>query len=203
MTKFSRANRNKILGLLRENPNLQRACKKAGIARSTLYRWMEDDNSFRDDVRDAQEIGQDTMNDYVEAKLMENIQNNTQRSIEFYLRHNNPKYASTRVETEYFDKRGIGRITHLPIGIDPMYYSGELDMLDKLAERAELRRQIREAKLESDDYDPDMPVRPERFGRIFAEEFYRAFPTAKDIINDQMHEYFKKKRQEDPEPDDY
>ena len=43
------------------------ACKKAGIARSTLYRWMEDDTSFRDDVRDAQEIGQDTMNDYVEA----------------------------------------------------------------------------------------------------------------------------------------
>lgn len=203
MTKFSRANRNKILGLLRENPNLQRACKKAGIARSTLYRWMEDYISFRDDVRDAQEIGQDTMNDYVEAKLMENIQNNTQRSIEFYLRHNNPKYASTRVETEYFDKRGIGRITHLPVGIDPMYYSGEIDMLDKLAERAELRRQIREAKLESDDYDPDMPVRPERFGEIFAEEFYRAFPTAKDIINDQMHEYFKKKRQENPDPDDY
>ena len=80
MTKFSRANRNKILGLLRENPNLQRACKKAGIARSTLYRWMEEDTNFRNDVRDAQEIGQDTMNDYVEAKLMENIQNNMQKS---------------------------------------------------------------------------------------------------------------------------
>ena len=202
MTKFSRANRNKILGLLRENPNLQRACKKAGIARSTLYRWMEDDTSFRDDVRDAQEIGQDTMNDYVEAKLMENIQNNMQKSIEFYLRHNSQKYASTRVETEYFDKRGIGRITHLPIGVDPMYYSGELDMLDKLAERVELRRQIHEAKMGSDNYDSEMPVRPERLGKMFAEEFYRAFPTAKDIIDDQMDEYLKKKRQENPELDD-
>ncbi len=162
MTKFSRANRNKILGLLRENPNLQRACKKAGIARSTLYRWMEDDTSFRDDIRDAQEIGQDTMNDYVEAKLMENIQNNMQKSIEFYLRHNSQKYASTRVETEYFDKRGVGRITHLPVGIDPMYYSGELDILDKLAERIELRRQMHEAKKESGDYDPRRPIRPER-----------------------------------------
>ncbi|KKW04892.1 MAG: hypothetical protein UY35_C0003G0069 [Candidatus Saccharibacteria bacterium GW2011_GWC2_48_9] len=203
MTKFSRANRNKVLGLLRENPNLQRACKKAGIARSTLYRWMEDDTSFRDDVRDAQEIGQDTMNDYVEAKLMENIQNNMQKSIEFYLRHNNPKYASTRVETEYFDKRGAGRINHLPIGIDPMYYSGEIDMLDKLAERVELRRQMHEAKMETGDYDPHRPIRPEQLGAMFAEEFYKAFPNAKDIIDDQMYEYDKKKRQENPDPDDY
>lgn len=195
MTKFSRANRNKILGLLRENPNLQRACKKAGIARSTLYRWMEDDTSFRDDVRDAQEIGQDTMNDYVEAKLMENIQNNTQRSIEFYLRHNNPKYASTRVETEYFDKRGIGRITHLPIGIDPMYYSGEINMLDKLSERIELRRIANEAK----EYDPNRPVRPEQLGSMFAEEFYRAFPDVKDTIDEQLHEYDKKKQQGKPD----
>ncbi len=202
MTKFSRVYRNKILSLLRENPNLQRACKKAGIARSTLYRWMEDDTEFRDDVRDAQEIGQDTMNDYVEAKLMENIQNNTQRSIEFYLRHNSPKYASTRVETEYFDKRGIGRITHLPIGIDPMYYSGEIDMLDKLAERMELRRAMNEAKFDTEDYDPNRPIRPERLGKMFAEEFYQAFPNAKDIIDDQLYEYDKKKQQEDSEQDD-
>lgn len=202
MTKFSRANRNKILGLLRENPNLQRACKKAGIARSTLYRWMEDDTSFRDDVRNAQEIGQDTMNDYVEAKLMENIQNNIQRSIEFYLRHNSQKYASTRVETEYFDKRGAGRITHLPVGIDPMYYSGELDMLDKLAERMELRRQMYEAKKEGGDYDPHRPIRPEQLGAMFAEEFYNAFPNAKDIIDDQLYEYDKEKRQQNPDPDD-
>ena len=193
MTKFSRANRNKVLGLLRENPNLQRACKKAGIARSTLYRWMEDDTSFRDDVRDAQEIGQDTMNDNVEAKLMENIQNNMQKSIEFYLRHNSQKYASTRVETEYFDKRGVGRITHLPVGIDPMYYSGEIDMLDKLAERMELRRIVNEAK----GYDPNRPVRPEQLGSMFAEEFYRAFPDAKDTIDEQLREYDMKNQQKD------
>ena len=198
MTKFSRAYRNKILSLLRENPNLQRACKKAGIARSTLYRWMEENIGFRDDVRDAQEIGQDTMNDYVEAKLMENIQNNTQRSIEFYLRHNNPKYASTRVETEYFDKRGIGRITHLPIGIDPMYYSGEIDILDKLVERMELRRMANEAK----EYDPNRPIRPEQLGSMFAEEFYRAFPDAKDVIDEQLREYDKKKQQEKFEQND-
>ena len=196
MTKLSRANRTKILGFLQENPNIQRACKKAGIARSTLYRWMEDDTTFRDDVRDAQEIGQDTMNDYVETKLLENIQNNNQRSVEFYLRHNSQKYASTRAETEYFDKRGVGRIAHMPIGIDPMYYSGEIDMLDKIAERIRIRRELEEAKIADGDYDPDEPIPPERFGKTFAEEFYKAFPDAEEKIRDQMQEYYTKKRRE-------
>ena len=199
MTKLSRVNRTKILGFLRENPNIQRACKKAGIARSTLYRWMEDNITFRDDVRNAQEIGQDTMNDYVETKLLENIQNNNQRSVEFYLRHNSQKYASTRAETEYFDKRGTGRIAHMPIGLDPMYYSGEIAMSDSIAERMKIRRELKEAKIAGGEYDPNEPIPPERFGKIFAEEFYKAFPDAKEKIHDQMYEYYVRKQQENNE----
>jgi hypothetical protein len=37
---------------------------------------------------------------------------------------------------------------------------------------------------------------------MFAEEFYQAFPNAKDIIDDQLYEYDKKKQQEDSEQDD-
>jgi chorismate mutase len=76
-------------------------------------------------------------------------------------------------------------------------------MLDKLAERIELRRQMHEAKKESSDHDPNRPIRPEQLGAMFAEEFYKAFPNAKEIIDDQLYEYDKKKRQENPEPDDY
>lgn len=160
---------------------------------------MEDDITFRDDIGYAQEIGQDAMNDYVETKLLENIQNNNQRSLEFYLRHNSQKYASTRAETEYFDKRGVGRMAHMPIGIDPMYYSGEIDMLDKIAERIRIRRELEEAKIAGGDYDPDEPIPPERFDKIFAEEFYKAFPNAKEKIRNQMLEYYVKKRQENNE----
>lgn len=193
MTKLSRATRSKILGLLRENPNLQRACKKAGIARSTLYRWIGDDVNFRDEVRDAQEVGQDTMNDYVEAKLIENIQANNQRSIEFYLRHNNQKYASTRVESEYFNKRSFGRIEHMPTGTDQMYFSEDMKLIDEIAERLEFRQMLREVKMSTEGYDPDEPVTPEKLGRIFAEEFYGAFPDAKKKIDSQIRKYCAKK----------
>ena len=174
-----------------------RACKTIGIARSTLYRWMDNDTAFRDAVRDAQEIGQDTMNDYVESKLIENARNGVPRSIEFFLRHNNPKYASNRVETEYFDKRGIGRVTHLPIGVDGMYYNGELKMLDAINERLMIRRELMEAKIAGGMYDPNEPVDVEAFGKIFAEEFYHAFPDAKEKIAEQMNEYRKKKHEDE------
>ena len=178
-----------------------RACKTVGIARSTLYRWMENDTFFRDAVRDAQEIGQDTMNDYVESKLIENARNGVPRSIEFFLRHNNPKYASNRVETDYFDKRGVGRATHLPVGIDGMYYSGELKMLDDIAERLTIRRGLVEAKIAGGMYDPDEPIDIESLGAMFAEEFYRAFPDAKEKIAEQKQEYRAKKRQEEAQND--
>lgn len=193
MTKQSRTNKNKILELLKENPNLQRACKKAGFARSTVYRWMEEDIDFRDDIRDAQEIGQDTMNDYVEAKLMENIQGNNQRSIEFYLRHNNPKYASSRVESEYFGKRGISRVTTIPYGVDQMYYSGEIQMHDKAMEVKRIRQMMSDALAET--HDPNKPVPPEALGKEFAREFYAFFPGSEEKVRNQMEEYRKSKQQ--------
>lgn len=199
--RVSRASKKQLLRLLEENPNLLRACKTIGIARSTLYRWMENDTDFRDAVRDAQEIGQDTMNDYVESKLIENARNGVPRSIEFFLRHNNPRYASNRVETDYFDKRGIGRVAHLPIGVDGMYYDGELKMLDAINERLMIRRELIEAKIASGMYDPKEPIDIETFGEVFAEEFYRAFPDAKEKIAEQKQEYRLKKRQEEARND--
>ncbi|HMS50200.1 MAG TPA: hypothetical protein PKA02_02040 [Candidatus Saccharibacteria bacterium] len=187
MIKPNQKNKNKILGILQENPNFQRACKKAGFARSTVYRWMESDTEFRNDVRNAQELGQDTMNDYVEAKLVENIQNNNQRSIEFYLRHNNPKYAATHVETEYFTKRSIGRVTTMPIGIDQVYYDSELRLIDRAAEVMKIRQIMNDVKNES--FDPDEPIDPELFGEDFARELYAAFPGLEEAGREQLEEY--------------
>ena len=195
--RISKNNKKKVLELLEENPNLLRACKKTGIARSTLYRWMESDSFFRDAVRDAQEIGQDTMNDYIESKLIENARNGIPRSIEFYLRHNNTKYASNRVEADYLDKRGVGRTTYMPVGVDGMYYSEELKIIDNLVERLTIRRELEEAKIEGKMYDPDEPINIESLGKVYAEEFYRAFPDAKEKIAEQMQKYHLKKRQQE------
>ena len=176
MTKLNRTNRNKILGFLRENPNFQRACKKAGFARSTVYRWMEDDASFRDNVRDAQEIGQDTMNDYTEAKLVENVQNNIQRAIEFYLRHNNPKYASNRVESEYFDKRGIARALTMPVGIDQMYYQGELKGIDFAATLLLIKHLSEGGMIDPNDYIKNAAGTADAYDPMIMKSLFKKFP---------------------------
>lgn len=156
---------------------------------------MEKDPGFRDAVRDAQEIGQDTMNDYVEAKLLENVQNNNQRSIEFYLRHNNSKYAATQVETHYFAKRSMGRIATMPTGVDRVYYNSELTSLDKMAETMEVRQMVRD--IMGRERDPDEPVNPELLGEEFARELFKALPELKATGLKQIEEYKAEKARQD------
>lgn len=74
--KTLKKNRKKAL-LLREfeeMPMIQQACRKVGIARSTYYRWCEQDREFLHRAEYAQGKGRDRLNDIVESKLLENIQ---------------------------------------------------------------------------------------------------------------------------------
>lgn len=79
---------------LEKNHLLQRACNKLGIARSSVYRWMQEDVELATKIKAAQSIGRRTMSDYVESKLLKNIEGGNQRSIEFWLKSNNDRYRS-------------------------------------------------------------------------------------------------------------
>jgi hypothetical protein len=74
-------------------------------------------------------------------------------------------------------------------------------MLDAINERLMIRRELMEAKIAGEMYDPNEPVDIEAFGKVFAEEFYRAFPDAKEKIAEQMQEYRLKKHQEEARND--
>lgn len=79
---------------LEKNYLLQHACNKLGLTRSTVYRWMQDDEEFAVTIRAAQAVGRRFMSDYVESKLLKNIENQEQRAIEFWLKNNNEHYRS-------------------------------------------------------------------------------------------------------------
>lgn len=83
----------KLIGELEVNPLLSRACSKLGVTRSTLYRWM-DDEEVKEKIYSAQVLGRRHMNDFVESKLISNINNSHQRAIEFWLKHNSSRYAN-------------------------------------------------------------------------------------------------------------
>jgi hypothetical protein len=58
------------------------ACEKVGISRQTYYRWISDDNDFREACEDITEM----VIDLVEGKLLTNINDGDVTSIIFYLK---------------------------------------------------------------------------------------------------------------------
>ncbi len=92
----SERNKAKILTLLAENPLVEQACRKAGVARSTFYRWSQSDRKFHYQSEAARLRGREKLNDFAESKLLENIKDSQQRAIEYWLDNNSKHYQSSR-----------------------------------------------------------------------------------------------------------
>lgn len=92
MTEKQSRRKAKLIKELSENPLITRACNRVGVARSTYYNWQKQDTIFRHKVKDAQAQGYAKLNDFVESKLLENIRDNNQSAISYYLRFNHPRY---------------------------------------------------------------------------------------------------------------
>lgn len=82
-----------ILGELENNPLIERACKKVGVARSTFYRWCGSDFKFKDKAEAAIESGRGKMNDFAESKLLEAISLGNMQAVRYWLDNNSKRYA--------------------------------------------------------------------------------------------------------------
>ena len=87
---------NKFIEELERLPNISIACEKVGLSRQTVYRWMEEDEDFREKVDQAIAVGTDSICDLAESKLISNINSGNQRAIEFYLISNKKQYYRPR-----------------------------------------------------------------------------------------------------------
>lgn len=90
--KEKRRKQSQLIKELEGNPIVERACRKTDTPRSTYYRWCDQDLSFKSAVKAAQDKGRDKLNDFVESKLLENIDANLHQAITFWLRHNSKLY---------------------------------------------------------------------------------------------------------------
>ena len=79
---------------LKQRPILQFACKKAGISRSQLYRWMKEDQEFAAKIDEAQREGTEVVNDFSVSKLLTGINNDNLAACFFWLRHRHPDFAN-------------------------------------------------------------------------------------------------------------
>ncbi len=90
-------NQRRILNELEDNPLIERACKKVGIARSTFYRWCGSNPGFKEQAEAVIARGRDKMNDFAESKLLEAINSGNMQGIRYWLDHNSKRYAGVSV----------------------------------------------------------------------------------------------------------
>lgn len=90
----------KIIEVLRETPFISYAVKKIGVSRSTIYRWMESDQEFKEQINKATTEGHGRISDLAEMNLIKKIETGNLGAIKYYLSHNNRRYLPRRSYTE-------------------------------------------------------------------------------------------------------
>ncbi|TXH06862.1 MAG: hypothetical protein E6Q06_04565 [Candidatus Moraniibacteriota bacterium] len=82
----------KLLKELEKTGNIYLACLKVGIDRSTHYRWLDSDKTFKKQAGQAIRRGKENSCDIAKHALMLKVKDKDMRAIEYLLSHNDPAY---------------------------------------------------------------------------------------------------------------
>jgi hypothetical protein len=132
--------KSKFLEILTENPFIIFACKKTGISRATIYRWIKENPDFKRAIDEAMKSGDSKIGEMAEMGLVKKINEGYFPAIKYRLDHTNSKYIPKRSiyvppesEHNYINGRckGCGR---RPASIE----KEEEDNLRKINEELEL-----------------------------------------------------------------
>jgi hypothetical protein len=83
-----------VINALRETPIVQYACKRAGIGRTTFYRYYHDDADFASSVDEAITEGSSIVSDLAESQLISAIRSGDLSGIKYWLSNHHPTYAA-------------------------------------------------------------------------------------------------------------
>lgn len=98
-TTVNRQSNNKELLLIQlsKNPIVQVACEKAGVSRTSYYRWRQEDKIFAHKADLAISESVMLMNEVAESQLLSLIKDRNPTAIFYWLNHRHPAYAQ-RIE---------------------------------------------------------------------------------------------------------
>lgn len=88
---------------LGKTPIVQLACERIGIGRATYYAWRAADNDFARAADRSLESGRFFINDIAKSKLITLIQGGNMTAIMFWLRHNDPAFATINNPVPQFE----------------------------------------------------------------------------------------------------
>jgi predicted DNA-binding protein (UPF0251 family) len=81
-----------FLEQLKRTPTIETACQKVGIARATIYRWINGNKRFAKQLEEALTEGRTFMSDVAESQLFSLIGDKKIEAIRLYLSTHNPRY---------------------------------------------------------------------------------------------------------------
>jgi phosphoribosylformylglycinamidine (FGAM) synthase-like enzyme len=84
----------KIIQQLKSTPIIQIGCERAGVSRSTYYRWRQENKKFASRCDESLEEGYQLVNDLAEAKLLTSIKDGNLTGIFYWLNHRHKAYAN-------------------------------------------------------------------------------------------------------------
>lgn len=85
-----------LIEQLSKAPIIQIACEKLGVARSTIYRWRDEDPKFENRLAEAIGRGRLLINDLAESKLITAIKNGNLSAATYWLKHNHSNYREKK-----------------------------------------------------------------------------------------------------------
>jgi|SRR3989338_3115189 len=88
--------RQKFLDILEDMPLVSVAAKRAGIAKSTIYRWRQKSRAFARQMEATLKRGRDTVNDLAESQLINLVRKGDFKSVRYWLDNNKKEYARPR-----------------------------------------------------------------------------------------------------------
>ena len=91
----------KFLDELENLPIVSVVCKRAGISKATIYRWLDDDPDFKKKHDRALKRGRETLVDHAESKLVKMADKEHFGAIKLILEANSKRYYRPRKPAPY------------------------------------------------------------------------------------------------------
>ena len=83
-----------LLEQLKRTPIKEIACDKAGVSRTTFYRWIKGSKKFAEEVEAAFNEGREFINDLAESQVISLIRQGEIAAMRLWLQYNSHRYAN-------------------------------------------------------------------------------------------------------------
>jgi hypothetical protein len=142
----------KFLEEIREVPNIARACQKVGISRNSVYRWIDEDPNFRDEMYKALNLGEESMNDLARMQHAVHLQKGAPWAIKYQLDNHHRDYMKPRPKDFWDGRERKKKITGFDVIVRHAKY--EPTVLRTAEEKQEFMNRQRNFNKPDDDLSP-------------------------------------------------